>query len=316
MLSDRYVIPIASETIFRGRLLIMTGVGRSGTSILGKLVGSMKPSFYLFEPAVMKLIPFMCTADTDNTAVYANVFQSLLFEDYFLQVIHGRHLNFNERNDSFAGHYLLKSDIEKRWEELAGRQDVIDYIASVRPLFISKSPEFQPLCALAQRILPAPKFVHIIRNGNDVVSSTMRRGWYTDAYMNASIVDWVEKRSDAQGCNVPWYIDEESKSLFPGWNHTTRAACVWRCLTESGMAFHARNAQDSLQFTYEELVASPERYVDLFASTFGLEATEITAKHITSIRQHTKKNYVAVQNDIQAPERSKFLSLMEKLNYC
>ena len=38
------------KELFKNKTLIITGVGRSGTTLLGKVIGSMTPVFYLFEP--------------------------------------------------------------------------------------------------------------------------------------------------------------------------------------------------------------------------------------------------------------------------
>jgi hypothetical protein len=312
---ERFTIPADYDLIFRQRVLIITGVGRSGTTILGKVIGSLKATHYLFEPALMKLIPFLSAYDESNRRIYSLLIRSLLFEDYFLQVIHGRNLNFNVRDNSYIGNYISQSDIEQRWNDLARRQDVIGYLESERATFVIKTPEFQPLCPVAQQIFSQPKFVHIIRNGNDVVLSAVKRGWYTDAYMNTAIVDWVEKRGDEQSCNVPWYLDAESKEHFPRWSQVTRAASVWRSLTESGMAFCVANPETCIQLKYEDFVRSPTLFVAQFERAFGLESTEITKRHLDSIKSHKPSQYPSVYEDIEEPERDKFMSLMEELGY-
>ena len=200
---EKYIIPADYENIFHKRVLIITGAGRSGTTILGKVIGSLKPTYYLFEPALMKLIPFLIAYDQSNRRVYSLLIRSILFEDYFLQVIHGRSLNYNVRDDSYIGNYVSQPDIEKRWNDLARRQDVINYIHNEDPLFVIKTPEFQPLCSIARQMFIEPKFIHVIRCGYDIVSSTLKRGWYTDTYMNNAIIDWVERRGDERNCNVP-----------------------------------------------------------------------------------------------------------------
>jgi hypothetical protein len=312
---ERFTIPADYDGIFRQRILIITGVGRSGTTILGKVIGSLRPTFYLFEPALMQLIPFLNACAESSERVYSLLLQSLLFEDYFLQVIHGRSLNFNVQDDSYIGNYVLQSDIERRWKNLARRGDVLVYLKNEHPLFVIKTPEFQPLCSVAQQAFSQPRFIHIIRDGSDVVSSTVNRGWYTDEYMNTVMIDWVEKRGDKQNCNIPWYLDSESKEHFPRWNQTTRATSIWRSLTESGMAFCAENPDHCFQFKYEDFIRSPASFVMQFEEVFGLEATEITKHHLDSIKSHGLSQYPSICKDVEEPERDKFVSLMTRLGY-
>jgi hypothetical protein len=312
-----YTIPSAKEDIFRKRVLFITGVGRSGTTILGKLIGSLQPTCYLFEPALMKLAPFLIlnASNSEDKRIYSLLIRSLLFEDYFLQLIHGRNLNFNVRDDSYVGNYMCKSAVERRWNELSRRQDVVEHLKKERPLLVMKIPEFQPFFALSKQIFSQPKFIHIIRNGNEVVLSALKRGWYTNVFMNRAIVEWAKKRKGRENCNIPWYLDKESKKYFPRWNVITRAATVWRNLTEQGMSFYAKEPESCLQFKYEDFIRSPDTFLKQFERTFGLKPTKITQQHIASIRTHKPSHYPSVYKDVAEPEYSKFMSLMEKLGY-
>ena len=92
-------LSIDYKAIFKDRVVIITGVGRSGTSILGKLLGSMQPSHYLYEPAILKLMPAIA-GDNELGAI--------LFEDYFLPLVQGRSFNFNVLEDSSIYNYLAK----------------------------------------------------------------------------------------------------------------------------------------------------------------------------------------------------------------
>ena len=133
--------------------------------------------------------------------------------------------------------------------------------------------------------------------------------------MNTAMIDWVKQRRGRQGCNIPWYLDAESKDRFSYWNQVTRAASIWRNLVESGMTFCSKNPESSIQLKYEDLVCSPMRFVAQFEQVFGLEATEITKKHLNSIKNHEISRHPSVHKDIEKPECDKFMSLMEKFGY-
>ena len=299
-----YKIPTNYEALFRDRLLIITGVGRSGTSILGKLIGSMTPVYYLYEPAICKYMAF----DDSHGAECKHMdeaFRAILFEDYFLPLVQGRALNKNENDDSFFGNYTDEVEILRAQRSLPQRSGALKFVQETNPLFVIKTNEAQPAFERYRRVFPGVRFIHIIRNGNDVVAGTVKKGWYTDDHM-AGIVDWVE---DIGLVNAPWYLDREEKlEKWTNWNQTTRAACVWRTLIDF--------AQSDYGITYEGLLYMPGHICMMVNVWYPhIKKTRITDRHIDAVLKHKPTKYPAVINDIQEPEREKFKALMGELGY-
>lgn len=306
-------IPPDYNAIFKGRVLIITGVGRSGTTILGKMIGSMLPVFYHFEPALLSLMPLLIEQLQSEKPQAAQLMRSVLFEDYFLPLIHGRTLNFNSRDDSYVGNYMRAADVEQRWQELRRRQDVVLYLQKTNALFLMKIPEFQPLFEATEAIFPEPRFLHIVRNGLDVVASSLKRNWFTDEFMDQAYIGWV--RIDSAGNASPWFLDDESRALFPGWTPATRSASIWRQLTEKGLDYTSGHKDRSQDLRYENFLSNPERVTAEIARQFGLEMTEITEKNLESVRNFDGNRYSINLTDIEEPERTKFGRLMERLGY-
>lgn len=272
-------IPTNYDEIFQDRVIIITGVSRSGTSILGKILGSMTPAFYLFEPAIMKYM---------TTNIPREVFQGILLEDYFMPIIQGRAWNLNKGDQSFIGNYLDEFQRAKCQIVLNSRINAIDYISKIKPFFIIKSNEIQPYKKELAHFFPNPLILHIVRNGNNVVSSMVKKGWWTDDFLKGHI-EWMSE-------NAPWYIKE--LDLWQNYSQYTRAACVWRTLV------------DLLQpnIKYEDLANMP-------LNINGLSPTELTQKHIRSLSDHKKTEHPNIINEIQQPERDKFIASMERLGY-
>ena len=286
-------LSIDYKAIFKDRVVIITGVGRSGTSILGKLLGSMQPSYYLYEPAILKLIP----GDDEHSG---KALRAILFEDYFLPLAQGRNVNFNTFDDSFIGHYIANpiSALAIRWNKYPRRPDAIKLLQAEKGLFIIKMTEFA-LWDLPGDTFLGARVINIIRNGNEVINSSMAHGWFTDDYQS---IDWVTD------LGVPWFISEDDRKEWPAWNPSTRAACVWRSCILTG--------EDSvIEIRYENLLEQPTDYVMQFNKEFALTDTELTDKHIADIKSHKPKEYPSVLEHIQEPERAKYMSLMEELGY-
>lgn len=123
------------------------------------------------------------------------------------------------------------------------------------------------------------------------------------------------RRDGSAPVHVPWYLDKESEECFPTWNLVTRAALVWRCLTEQGLAFVAAHPERCLEFRYEDFVGDPEAFVRDCETKFARSRTGITRGHVEAVKSHGERRYPSIVDQIEPPEREKSARLMECLGY-
>ena len=273
---------------FENRVIIITGAGRSGTTILGKIVGSMEPAYYLFEPTIMKA---MLLQDLDDTAMLMT-----LLEDYWAPKIQGRACNNNINDDSWDGHYY---EMPYVWHSMM-RNELLTKVSESK--LVIKLTDIQPSLYDIRRLFPGVKIVHIIRNGNDVISSAVKRRWFTDNYMKHDFLDvtyW----------GVPWMIDEEVEAIvWKNWNPETRAACMWRTCVETGLF----ESDHMITIRYEDLIAG-NMDVNSLANDLGLTPTSLTWKHMESVGK--RGLHKDITGRIAEPERGRFMALMKELKY-
>jgi len=296
--SRTFAIPTAYPEIFKDRVIIISGVGRSGTSIVGKLIGSMKNTVYLFEPAIMKYMLF--TVSNANTR---RSFTGTILEDYILPIMQGRSLNHNANDESYFRNYFVGARYPRRLDAMKA---IIDHNYK----FVIKTNESWGTDQLLRTCFPGFKKINVIRNGNDVVSSSMRKGWYTDEYMR-SVVDWTN-------WGAPWFVSNEDAARWPLWNPITRAACVWKTLMDAWMESTRLEILDRttcISVKYEELVKAPRSTVSLIAKGLGLEQTVTTAEHTTDICNFTVLRHDSILNKIHEPMRDEFAKMMVELGY-
>jgi len=277
-------IPTDYSAFFQDRTIMIVGCSRSGTSILGKIIGSLANTYYLYEPAIMKY----------GEMAFENI-RAILFEDYFLPIIQGRNLNTNKSEHSYWGNYYYGKDILKRQQILSSREKALEYVKTNKPYLVIKTNESQHQLQyydIFRKIFNA-KRIHIIRNGIDVVSSSIKKGWYTDKHLEI-IVDYLVD-------GIPHYIEEDE---FLKYDQITRCACVWRTLTE------INNRYDYV-IRYESIISDTTKFI----LENNLKMTPLTIKHLKSIRDHKKTKHENIINQIQQPERDKFIMLMNKLGY-
>jgi hypothetical protein len=276
----------------------------------------MKPVYYLFEPALTRLMPHENWSDN-----VLDMFLCTLFEDGFLNQISGR-VNTNKRDWSWYGHYFTAEEIKFRREKLPRRKDAIALIADEKPLYVIKQPEAQRWMPKFMNIFPGCKFIHIIRNGLDVVRSMVSRGWYTDEHCNSEIIDWVGheiqyviKDEILNSVGIPWWIDEADHENWSDYNPETRAACAWRSLTDAGIQYCFDYYDDCIEIIYEDFCKDPIKYIDIIANKWNLRVTNITADHIERIEGYDGGNPNKFELNILEPERSKFYDTMNRLGY-
>ena len=93
-------IPADPTDYLRGRTVLIMGAGRSGTTILSQVVGSMKPVIYVFEPVLLRLMLRFVAAKDIKLAL-----RSVFFEDYLLPRVQGRRLDCDPDDKSFYGNF-------------------------------------------------------------------------------------------------------------------------------------------------------------------------------------------------------------------
>ena len=75
----------------KNKVIIISGAARSGTSILGKILGSCKKVEYLYEPETFNYLSFL--RNKVENKVWKNLIERYLTEN-FLRLVNGRSLNF------------------------------------------------------------------------------------------------------------------------------------------------------------------------------------------------------------------------------
>lgn len=299
------------EKIFKNRLVLITGVSRSGTSTLGKIVGSMKNVIYLFEPFIMLLLPILAKDGFMDFKIVSQLLKGILFEDYYLHSIHGRNLNFKKSDISFIENYQPLDKVKERWLKYERRKDVLEDVYNGKFIFVLKvTNQIQPLLSTLEKMFEGIKIIHIIRNGNEVISSSLRRGWYSDEYLNHHIIQWMRPEQK----KVPWFVPDEDVKKFRKWNSETIIAYIWRILVKMAMDY-GKGKKNYLELRYENLVNDPEKIADICREFLGSEKTEITSKNIMAVKKHIPRQHTDQSENIDIEERQLFKKFMRGLNY-
>jgi hypothetical protein len=92
--------------------ILITGSARSGTSIMGKIIHSLKNVEYVFEPPT--LVSLFSVIHEMDEKHWSLLFQTYLYEEFLINAIAGRNLNFNTNDDSCIYNTKPRNEIEER----------------------------------------------------------------------------------------------------------------------------------------------------------------------------------------------------------
>ncbi len=213
--------------------IYITGLGRSGTTILGKILSLHEDVGFLNEP---KLMWAVADPKTDVCGDYVDANGQFVLRS----------------NDANANIKLQIERMLSRYARLTGIK---------RPL--DKYPEFIFRVGYLKDILPSSKIVFISRNGNDAVASVahwsqdngVEVGERTDDWWGRGGVKW--KYLCEQFINVLPEYEEIAKLDLNNMDHVNRAALEWIITMRQGMNVLNTWPNEVYHIKYEDLVREP-----------------------------------------------------------
>lgn len=127
---------------------------------------------------------------------------------------------------------------------------------------VEQTPETSFVLAAALRAYPEAIAVHVIRDGRDVVTSLLERGW-----LSAHRTDADDARL-AFGAHPRFWVEPERREEFAHVSDATRAAWAWRRYVTAAAAVPGR----TVELRYEQLVTDPAQAARPVAAALGVEA--------------------------------------------
>ena len=90
----------------------ITGCARSGTTVLGKILSTLKGVEYAYEPEIFfSLIPLIHNVEKKY---WTNIYETYLIEDLFFNLCLGRKINLKKNDDSSIYNSLNKKQIKQK----------------------------------------------------------------------------------------------------------------------------------------------------------------------------------------------------------
>lgn len=163
--------------------VIITGVGRSGTTLLSTILSSHSKiaipyESNFFDKYYTNRQEYGCLNDENNRRCLVN---DLLNEPRVKQWDHT--LTINDIDTKAAT--SIENAINALYQAYASKDN--------KPLWGDKSPGYVDKIDTLWKIFPDTKIIHIYRDGRDVALSTMAYGWWSISDFRTTVYHWGKK---------------------------------------------------------------------------------------------------------------------------
>lgn len=267
------------------RMLFITGVPRSGTTILGKIVASMSDVEYDYEPWFLAQLPILV-----SEKMIAPSIAGQLLEHYFCELFHekliGRNANMRITDDSYALNSMSQLELTRRWTRLFSRDDSRRDATRRRALMAAKMVNLQPFVPFFKKVFPAAKWIHIVRHPFDVAASLSEKGWYESQVLASeeSLTPRKVIRIRERKKYLPWWVSVSDKNLFFSLNSFDRGLLNWLTMIRLWKRSRQLLAKNLFEIQYESILSDPRRNAKRLASFVGCAITPATRKMIRTVR--------------------------------
>lgn len=267
--------------------IFIIGLGRSGTTILGKVMGTHKQLGFLNEPKIIwnKIYPF-----EDIIGSYSKESATYRLDSNVVDEKQIRNAN----------------KLYRAYTNIAGVKRIVD-----------KYPELVFRTSYVRKIFPDARFVFIMRNGWDTINSINNWSKRLGSSEGEMTHDWWGK-NDRKWKLLVTQVASESPFFKSNWkellnmnSHTDRAALEWLLTMQEALILQAKR-EDILFLKYESLVDDQKNTLMEIESFCSLEKDETMYKYGSKVlRKVNKKPEVKLNSLIETA----FKETMNSLKY-
>ncbi|HEY7177733.1 MAG TPA: sulfotransferase [Gaiella sp.] len=141
---------------------------------------------------------------------------------------------------------------------------------------VEQTPETSFVLAAALQAYPQAVAIHVIRDGRDVATSLLERGWLSAGRTGA------DDARLAYGSQARFWVEPERREEFGLASNATRAAWAWRRYTTAAQAVPER----TVEVRYEQLVSAPSEAALAVAEALGV-APDLLAERFSGVHDRS-----------------------------
>lgn len=272
-------------------IVVITGVCRSGKTLLGNILATCPQVEYADEPWTAMQLPGIVASGNLNEE-----FASSMLETYFCELFNDlvllRRANF--RHNDLSSIWTKKTPLEmfERLSRINSRSDVVKFAKENQSMLLLTLSESTPFIELVCKAARKPKIIHVVRNGFDVGHEVTAKGWFTNERLfspSMAVLYTIYKYNrDGQTYYLPWWVSEGEEDYFLELSEYERGVYYWCSLMEKSLVALRSCTCSSLTVYYENLVMNPQTEFERIRSFLGLTSGSFTATKIAEITGRDK----------------------------
>jgi len=266
--------------------IVISGSGRSGTTIIGKLLHSMQGVEYAFEPPlIVTLLPLIEELDEVSWKL---LYETYLYEDFLINSLSGRAINTNHVDDSSIYSVKADNEINARLNFSIRKQEAEKSAESATIIY--KLPNVVPFLPKLAGYYPDTKFLIMKRDAVGTINSLMLKAWFSDLNVRTSMV-WPYRRCG--DVKVPSWVKKDDDSLWLEMSEIDRCAYYYIRVNED-----VSKISNKIELSYQLLLRDPQATAHWLAQSFGLNFGTKTQSIIDSIEPAKKERDIDILQKI------------------
>lgn len=256
--------------IFMKNIIIISGAARSGTSILGKIIGSCNKVEYFYEPETFLYLSYI------KNKISKKIWKTLIkrnLEENLLSLINGRSLNYRKNENSSITSIKSPNEIKKKFQNEVSELNLNNYIKQNKIKLLIKSPNIK--VSSFHKEFSNYKLVVITRNPYHIINSLIKRNWFKNKNYLKTFLPSIKISNSL----YPIWMKKKYVKLWKKSNEFTKCAIYLLCCKEEMKA-----VKNKIIINYDELVKNPHNVVNSLIKKLNLTKTQVTNKLLKGIK--------------------------------
>lgn len=262
-------------------VVIITGVGRSGKTLVGNALGTCHGVDHIDEPWFPMMLPILAGHGLIAEKLAIHMFQTSIVElsnDRILM----RNANFRPADLSSIWQQKTPQEIFNRLLGLYSRDDVRRYAHDAKSSLVLTLTNTLPFWHFFRKALPACRIIHVLRDGLAVAHDVAQKRWLSDDElsrpMHALPYREYVRPSNGAKCYLPFWVETGKEERYLNLSEYARGLYYWRRLIELSEITNADQGciQPPLVVKLQDVLNGPRETLSTLIETLGMSKTELT----------------------------------------
>lgn len=257
--------------------VLISGTGRSGTTILGKLIHSFERVEYLYEPPT--LIALFSIIGQMPAWQWKFLYEAYLYEEFLVNAVCGRAINTNRADDSSIHAVKGEDDVAQRLGHSWRKSEAA--LAAADRVIAYKIPNIVPFIAPLLERYPATTLLIMKRGALETLHSLIEKKWFSDDNPNSALPWPFRERA---GRRVPYWVADDDTAMWLELGELDRCAYYYIRMSEAEASLAGR-----IEIRYAELLSQPHALAATLAERLGVRFGPRTEAVLASIKPTGKR---------------------------